>query len=788
MGFVCFMCKRQFFTTKTLVRHIKFYHPFLPKYQCGQSNCDRSYKDLSGLHRHLGYHFFHSDQANSVQKTSVFDDKLIVNESNLPLIKSSIINKELSSVENNEEGIESILCGFITKLYGNSSLNRSIIRVMMNCSYELISSILTYIRNKIAAPEILDTISNDINEVFQKFATEYQILKYLKEKKLYIQPCNFAIGTTDSIAQISTPNYPEICIKTISGRKISIKEILEFFLKLPNVFKEMEAFIVSEENSDGGVYTSVFQGTLWKSVKKRFPGKSVLPILLFFDDFEPLNPLGSRAGIYKLGAVYMSLASIPPKYCSLLENIFLVQLFFASDRSTYGNEITFRNLINELKYLETEGISIEINGQKERVYFVLFLLLGDNLGLNSLLGFVESFSAEHYCRLCLAPKKLAQTEINTSNFVLRTEKNYNQDSQVFSRGVKENCIWHILSNFHITKNYSFDLMHDILEGILRYDMAYIISFLVSRKYFTLELLNNRIKYFKFSKADPGNGFPQIKFDHLRKKQLIMSASEMLAFTAYFGILVGDLVPETELVWKFYIMDLQILDILLERQFSDQLIEYLDVLIKEHHREFQLLFNENLKPKYHFLLHYPDMIRNIGPPRLYWSMRFEAFHRLLKCTAASVTCRKNLLVTLSIKQQLRVARRISINRGFENDVEFGKPQMINETVKKKFHLSKESVSVSWVSVNNVCYKKDFVLQIETDIFFQISVIVKNNTSIYFILDPLINIGFCEHVQAFEVYRNKNTENNLIKSFDELCSKQVYNIHFGGDGKCYISTIK
>jgi len=43
--------------------------------------------------------------------------------------------------------------------------------------------------------------------------------------------------------------------------------------------------------------------------------------------------------------------------------------------------------------------------------------------------------------------------------------------------IKEMCIWHELSNFHVTNNLSCDLMHDVLEGILRYDMAEIIILL-----------------------------------------------------------------------------------------------------------------------------------------------------------------------------------------------------------------------------------------------------------------------------------------------------------------------
>jgi hypothetical protein len=90
------------------------------------------------------------------------------------------------------------------------------------------------------------------------------------------------------------------------------------------------------------------------------------------------------------------LACIPTDYISLLENIFLAQLFYSSDRSFYGNKKSFGALIKEFAYLEKEGITICIDSKEVRIYLTLVLVLGDNLGLNSILGFQESFSAKFF--------------------------------------------------------------------------------------------------------------------------------------------------------------------------------------------------------------------------------------------------------------------------------------------------------------------------------------------------------------------------------------------------------
>jgi hypothetical protein len=114
------------------------------------------------------------------------------------------------------------------------------------------------------------------------------------------------------------------------------------------------------------------------------------------------------------------------------------------------------------------------------------------------------------------------------------------------------CVFHQLPNFHVSQNMSLDLMHDVLEGILRYDMAHILNYLINtKKYFNLDNINKRIQHFKFCEVDTGNPIPQIRADHIKKKHIIMSASEMLAFVSYFGILVGDLVPEDDECWQLY---------------------------------------------------------------------------------------------------------------------------------------------------------------------------------------------------------------------------------------------
>lgn len=76
-------------------------------------------------------------------------------------------------------------------------------------------------------------------------------------------------------------------------------------------------------------------------------------------------------------------------------------LFYSQDRNEFSNRKVFQPFLNELLYLENVGLNIF--GQK--MLFVAPLILGDNLGINSVIGFQESFSANHFCRTCVLDKK-----------------------------------------------------------------------------------------------------------------------------------------------------------------------------------------------------------------------------------------------------------------------------------------------------------------------------------------------------------------------------------------------
>ena len=59
-------------------------------------------------------------------------------------------------------------------------------------------------------------------------------------------------------------------------------------------------------------------------------------------------------------------------------------------------------------------------------------------------------------------------------------------------------------------------------------------------------------------------------------------------------------------------------------------------------------------QHHFLVHYGQAIRLFGPPRSFWTARFESKHRISKNIAEAAKNFKNISYPVAVRQQMRQA--------------------------------------------------------------------------------------------------------------------------------------
>lgn len=99
---------------------------------------------------------------------------------------------------------------------------------------------------------------------------------------------------------------------------------------------------------------------------------------------------------------------MPPGCNSTLSSIYLALLCKSEYVKSYGYETILEPPLQELITLEIHGVYVP-----ELARFVkgtVQSVIADNLGAHGLADFLESFSGEYFCRLCVGERLEIQTE------------------------------------------------------------------------------------------------------------------------------------------------------------------------------------------------------------------------------------------------------------------------------------------------------------------------------------------------------------------------------------------
>lgn len=120
-------------------------------------------------------------------------------------------------------------------------------------------------------------------------------------------------------------------------------------------------------------------------------------------------------------------------------------------------------------------------------------IYGDNLGLNSILGYTERFSGNSVCGWCHVKKQFLRTQTMEDPSLLRNKDDHLSDlvqSNPTETGLKRERSLNNLKYFHVTENVAPVVMHDILEGEGAYEIKLVLGSLISQK--ALDQVNYRI--------------------------------------------------------------------------------------------------------------------------------------------------------------------------------------------------------------------------------------------------------------------------------------------------------
>lgn len=243
------------------------------------------------------------------------------------------------------------------------------------------------------------------------------------------------------------------------------------------------------------------------------------------------------------------------------------------------------------------------------------MILGDNKEMNTTLGFVRSFCANHYCRFCNKHRNNMRTEPTSDDRNRRNRDAYDEDVLMENTritGVREYSVFNDIPFFHVTSSASADLTHDLQEGILHTCMSLAIQYFLDEEFFDLEYLNNQIKWMEFGEAEKGNKPTAILLKDIKKNKFKMSASEMSFFTHHITLLIGNVVPCEDPVWSFVLNVVKFFDLCELPSYGEEDLIQLKTVNEDINWELLNIFEVTLKPKSHFTTHYDELTKEFGP--------------------------------------------------------------------------------------------------------------------------------------------------------------------------------
>lgn len=441
----------------------------------------------------------------------------------------------------------------------------------------------------------------NVTNVFDGLRSIQDQLEVFEKEFGLVKPVEKFLGRTriDQRLDPQTNTYVQTQVN-VSFQYVSIVATLKTVLSK----KGFRSQIFKDYTSNDGILRSYMDGNHCKShpYVKKF-GNNVIHIIIFYDELEVSNALGSKTIIHKLGAFFFQILNGPASTGSKLSSIHLLILSYADDLKVPGAfEKVLTPFILEMKKLSSdEGVEMIIDGKPLVVRALLAAVTADTLAAHDLLGFLSP-SANHFCRCCMihradfrqdgnliaTPRKKETHDVHVQQVLA--------DSRLSSTcGVKGNCALNQVPYFHCAESSVFDAFHDLLEGVAPLVIKLVLRhFICVEKVMSLEDFNISVASFSYGIPDAKNK-PSPNFTRemlVTRKKLKQTGSQMWCLIRALPLLIVDrenkiLPGDRHLEIVFLLQDIMKIIFSFEVSLAD--LDRLEGLIFQHHELFKSLF-------------------------------------------------------------------------------------------------------------------------------------------------------------------------------------------------------
>lgn len=358
---------------------------------------------------------------------------------------------------------------------------------------------------------------------------------------------------------------------------------------------------------------------------------------------------------------------------------------------------------------------------------------------------------------------------------LRTIENYESHLEIISesekvifaetKGVKRNCALNKLNYFHMLRNKSVDIMHDLNEGCIPFLLKHLFNYCILKKVFTEDWLQKHVQFFDFGAYS--KNVPSLI--NIKKDNLNQNASQLIFLFRNIGYIFYQMRENLTVkkVWECVESLQNVVQICYSTEISETNVQFLQQNVEKHLKSILEILHVDLIPKHHFLLHYASIIREMGPVIHMSMIRYESKHKSLKNIAKRGNNFINITKTISVRSQAEL-----VFQGFTycDEIDCGKISRKNLSLFNELeqHVVAQIVEnnnilceIEWFKCNNFTYRRNFAVLFENQ-FHEINRILVVDDRYYLLCSSF----YFEQSDSFThslILKKKNSVNTCTHLF-------------------------
>jgi len=300
---ICFICKQHLSSIKNLKKHFQFKHSTddFSMYICAENDCNRSFHLLNSFKKHLSTHMSETVSNVSTSLVNSFSSIVVNNcsiDSNcIAPVNNTFFNSLASDILtgfNNPSVIENHYSTLMASLYSNPQVPGNVVQTVVEGINNIVGGIKNSLINTTSQLLADDNIStniyeslnlkiNNIDNSFTCFSTEYKRIKYYTDLGTYILPQEITIG--ERINEDRNRNCFTVTPTNCTEQLIPLRKVLKKFFEFKNILLDTLEYMNKIKSYDT-VFVNFIQGSIWQKKLNYHENQLVLPIFLFFDDYE----------------------------------------------------------------------------------------------------------------------------------------------------------------------------------------------------------------------------------------------------------------------------------------------------------------------------------------------------------------------------------------------------------------------------------------------------------------------------------------------------------------------